>query len=105
MFDKVVNTLLQKYIKFEVFYAIFVKRSFLDVLQGYEYASSKCIVLGTIISRERKKLTRGFMKDLLLVHRPKKFQGKSLFYKINTFLQKIITCIGLQAEQIFIVNI
>ena len=27
-----------------------------------------------------------------------------LFYKINTFLQKTTTCIGLQAEQIFPVN-
>ena len=27
------------------------------------------------------------------------------FYKINTFLQKTITCIGLQAEQVFSVNI
>ena len=30
---------------------------------------------------------------------------ESLFYKINTFLQKTTTCIVLQAEQIFIVNI
>ena len=30
---------------------------------------------------------------------------ESLFYKINTFLQKTTTCIGLQAEQIFSVNI
>ena len=30
---------------------------------------------------------------------------KSLFYKINTCLQKTTTCIGLQAEQIFSVNI
>ena len=28
-----------------------------------------------------------------------------LFYKINTFLQKTTTCIGLEAEQIFSVNI
>ena len=28
----------------------------------------------------------------------------SFFYKINTCLQKAITCIGLQAEQIFSVN-
>ena len=28
-----------------------------------------------------------------------------LFYKVNTFLQKTITCIGLQAEQIFSANI
>ena len=28
-----------------------------------------------------------------------------LFYKVNTFLQKTTTCIGLQAEQIFSVNI
>ena len=33
----------------------------------------------------------------------KKFE--SLFYKINTCLQKATTCIGLQAEQIFSVNI
>ena len=33
----------------------------------------------------------------------KKFE--SLFYKINTWLQKTTTCIGLQAEQIFSVNI
>ena len=30
---------------------------------------------------------------------------ESLFYKINTCLQKTITCIGLQGEQIFPVNI
>ena len=30
---------------------------------------------------------------------------ESLFYKINTCLQKIATCIVLQAEQIFSVNI
>ena len=30
---------------------------------------------------------------------------ESLFYKINTCLQKATTCIGLQAEQIFSVNI
>ena len=30
---------------------------------------------------------------------------ESLFYKINTFLQKTTTCIGLQAEQIFSENI
>ena len=30
---------------------------------------------------------------------------ESLFYKINTCLQKTTTCIGLQAEQIFPVNI
>ena len=30
---------------------------------------------------------------------------ESLFYKINTFLQKTTTCIGLQVEQIFPVNI
>ena len=30
---------------------------------------------------------------------------KWLFYKVNTFLQKTTTCIGLQAEQIFSVNI
>ena len=30
---------------------------------------------------------------------------ESLFYKINTCLQKTITCIGLQTEQIFSVNI
>ena len=30
---------------------------------------------------------------------------ESLFYKINSFLQKTTTCIGLQAEQIFSVNI
>ena len=29
---------------------------------------------------------------------------ESLFYKINTCLQKTTTCIGLQAEQIFSVN-
>ena len=28
-----------------------------------------------------------------------------LFYKINTCLRKAITCIGLQAEQMFSVNI
>ena len=30
---------------------------------------------------------------------------ESLFYKINTFLQKTTTCIRLQAQQIFSVNI
>ena len=30
---------------------------------------------------------------------------ESLFYKINTSLQKTTTCIGLQAEQIFSANI
>ena len=30
---------------------------------------------------------------------------ESLFYKINTCLQKTTTCIGLRAEQIFSVNI
>ena len=30
---------------------------------------------------------------------------ESLFYKINTFLQKSTTCIGLQTEQILSVNI
>ena len=30
---------------------------------------------------------------------------ESLLYKINTCLQKTITCIGLQAQQIFSVNI
>ena len=30
---------------------------------------------------------------------------ESLFYKFNTFLQKTTTCIGLQAEQTFSVNI
>ena len=30
---------------------------------------------------------------------------ESLFYKINTCLQKTTTCIGLQVEQIFSVNI
>ena len=29
---------------------------------------------------------------------------ESLFYKINTFLQKTATCTELQAEQIFSVN-
>ena len=29
---------------------------------------------------------------------------ESLFYKINTFLQKTITCIRLRAKQIFLVN-
>ena len=29
---------------------------------------------------------------------------ESLFHKINTFLQKITTCIGLQTEQILPVN-
>ena len=29
----------------------------------------------------------------------------SLFYKFNTFLQKTTICIGLQAQQIFSVNI
>ena len=33
----------------------------------------------------------------------KKFE--SLFYKINTFLQKKTNCIGLQTEQILSVNI
>ena len=33
----------------------------------------------------------------------KKFE--SLFYKINTRLQKTTSCIGLQAEQMFYVNI
>ena len=30
---------------------------------------------------------------------------ESLFYKINTCLQKTTTCIGLQAEEMFSVNI
>ena len=30
---------------------------------------------------------------------------ETLFYKINTCLQKTTTCIGLQAEQMFSVNI
>ena len=30
---------------------------------------------------------------------------KSLLYKLNTFFQKITTCIGLQTEQILFVNI
>ena len=32
-------------------------------------------------------------------------QSEKMFYKIGTFLQKATTCIGLQAEQIFSVNI
>ena len=37
------------------------------------------------------------------IFKVRKFE--SLFYKNNTFLQKISTYIGLQAEQIFSVNI
>ena len=41
MFDWALNTLLQNIL----FYTIFVKRSFLDVSQGYEYAATKFIKL------------------------------------------------------------
>ena len=56
-------------------------------IQGFELAFNLNILLGQ--SKYTSKL--------------RKFEP--FFYKINTYLQKTTTCIGLQAEEIFSVNI
>ena len=56
-------------------------------IQGFELAFNLNILLGQ--SKYTSKL--------------RKFEP--FFYKINTYLQKATTCIGLQAEEIFSVNI
>ena len=64
------------------------------------------IVFSPIFVADTKVISRhDFVAPLRYYATFKVRKFESLFYKINTFLRKTTTCIGLQAEQILYVNV
>ena len=75
MFGIVLNTLLQNIYDLSILYYFHETLHLRCVAGLLIHFFEKYKDLVTIIIRECKKIARGFMEYLLLVHRPNKFQG------------------------------
>ena len=70
----------------------------------------KAKLLGSTVPQPATNADNGILKNAAIVVSLKYYatfkvsKFESLFYKINTCLQKTTTCIGLRAEEIFSVN-
>ena len=83
---------------------IFLYRTYL-IRESFLRYKKKTFYVSLLFTRRRVFLQKYAVRLLRYYATFKVRKFESLFYKINTCLQKTTTCIGLQAEQIFSVNI
>ena len=80
-----------------------LKKSFLCFCFDIYFKINLVLLLGFKVVRVKNCIRKILNLRYYVTFKVRKFE--SLFYKINTFLQKSTTCIGLQTEQILSVNI
>ena len=80
-----------------------LKKSFLCFCFDIYFKINLVLLLGFEVVHAKNCIRKILNLRYYATFKVRKFE--SLFYKINTFLQKITTCIGLQTEQILYVNI
>ena len=78
-----------------------LKKSFLCFCFDIYFKISLVLLLGFKVVHAKNCIRKTLKLRYYATFKVRKFE--SLFYKINIFLQKIITCIGLQTEQILYV--